>query len=321
MHSLIRGITIFVSVGILVWLMSFGVEALRSTPKEPTSLSWSKESSVYYAKLNGVRVRYVKAGTGPDLVLLHTLRTQLDIYHKMIPDLAKRFTVYAPDYPGHGWSDIPNARYHPDDFYAWVEKFLEEIGVQNATLAGISIGGTIALELAARQNPHINRVVAINPYDYPTSYQAGLKGSSLFAKIMFTATDIPFVGEAFMRLRNPFVERKLFEGGVAVPSSLSDALYNEFSGVGNRPGHYQGFINLLRHEHHWPTARQQYAKISTPVLLVYGDQDWAPEAERKETTKRIPGVRSERITGGGHFLSLDKPSRLTDLIIKFAAPS
>ena len=318
MRSACKALVIFLLIGLALWAASFGIEALRSVPKEPKTLAWAENAEINHVDLGGVNVRYLKAGIGPDLVLLHTLRTQLDIYHKMIPELQKHFTVYALDYPGHGWSDIPGARYHPDDFYTWVEKFLDKIGVEKAAVAGISIGGTIVLELAARQNPRIANVISINPYDYPTSYSAGLKGSSFFANIMFTATDIPFIGETFMRLRNPFVERKLFEGGVVESTALSQELYEEMSGVGNRSGHYQGFISLLREEHHWPKARDNYKKIKVPVLLIYADKDWAPHSERQKTRKRLPNAQSATIKNGGHFLSLDRPQGLAELIVKFA---
>jgi pimeloyl-ACP methyl ester carboxylesterase len=88
-------------------------------------------------------------GSGPNLVLLHTLRTQLDIFQKLIPLLAQRFTVYALDFPGHGWSDIPHSAYAPEDFYRWTAQFLDELKVEQTCLAGISIGGTIALVMAA----------------------------------------------------------------------------------------------------------------------------------------------------------------------------
>ena len=318
MRTLVFAVSTFIAVGLILWLVSFGVEAMRTVPTEPKKLAWAPDLAIERADLGGTHVRYIKAGSGPNLVLLHTLRTQLDIYEKMIPELRKHFTVYAVDYPGHGWSDIPDANYSPDDFYGWVEKFLDAINVDDATLAGISIGGTIVLEVAARQNPRISKVISINPYDYPTSYSAGLKGSSLFAKIMFTATDIPFIGETFMRLRNPFVERRLFEGGVADPAALSDEVYEEFSGVGNRPGHYQGFIRLLRHEHLWPQARANYAKITLPVLLIYGEEDWAPQQERTRTENLIPNTTVRIVKGGGHFLSLDQPRQLAQLIIGFA---
>ena len=320
MGKLIRALLIIIAIGAVVWLISHGVEAMRPVPSKPEKLSWGSDLKIEEADLVGIKARYVKVGSGPNLVLFHTLRTQLDIFQKMIPELQKHFTVYAVDYPGHGWSDIPNARYHPNDFYGWAEEFLKATNIDNATLAGISIGGTIVLELAARQNPRVTKVVAINPYDYQQTYSTGLKGSSLPAQIMFTATDIPFIGETFVRLRNPIVERMLFEGGVADTKSLDDGLFNEFSSVGNRPGHYRAFIALLREQHHWQEARKNYPNIKVPVLLIFGDQDWASEDDRKKTRDLIPGVKMETVKDGGHFLSLDKPNVLAQLIIAFANP-
>ena len=56
-----------------------------------------------YAEIDGVRLRYAEAGSGPPLVLLYTLRTQLDMFHRVIPLLARKFRVIAVDYPGHGF--------------------------------------------------------------------------------------------------------------------------------------------------------------------------------------------------------------------------
>ena len=148
-------------------LVSYVVEALRRRPTSPSPTSWGPGISIAYADLGGTRVRYLKAGRGPNLVLFHTLRTQLEIFQRIIPKLVEQFTVYAVDYPGHGWSDIPKAEYAPEDFYQWTEKFLETVDIDDATVAGVSIGGTIALVLAARHNPRVSRVIAINPYDYP----------------------------------------------------------------------------------------------------------------------------------------------------------
>ncbi len=318
MRKLIRVLVIFAVVAVALWLISHAVEAMRSTPSKPEKLSWGSDLTIQEVDLDGIKARYVTGGSGPNLVLFHTLRTQLDLFHKMIPNLQKQFTVYAVDYPGHGWSDIPNARYHPDDFYGWAEKFLERANIDNATLAGISIGGTIVLELAARQNPRVAKVISINPYDYEPSYTAGLKGSSLPAQVMFTATDFHFIGETFMRLRNPIVERLLFDGGVANSNSMSDELFEELSSVGNRPGHYRAFIALLRERHHWQDARKNYPKIKVPVLLIFGDQDWASEEDRKKTRDLIPQVKMETVKDGGHFLSLDQPQVLEELIVAFA---
>jgi pimeloyl-ACP methyl ester carboxylesterase len=299
-------------------LASYVVEALRPRPKPPERLPWSPGIAIQAVDLgDGVKVRYIKTGSGPNLVLLHTLRTQLDIFQKIIPELAGHFTVYAWDYPGHGWSDIPPADYAPQDFYRWTVAFLDRLGIERACLAGISIGGTIALVLAARQNPRISGVISINPYDYwPTG---GIRKSSLFASLILGPSGVPILGATLMRLRNRFVSDRIMEGGVASRGALSPELNKELYDVGARPGHYQGFLSLLSNERRWADARDEYARIKVPTILVYGDQDWAPIAMRERERALIPGVSMTTVTGGGHFLSLDRPRELTDLILQFTA--
>jgi pimeloyl-ACP methyl ester carboxylesterase len=292
--------------------ISYVVEWLRPVPKTPRALGWASDLAIRYANLGGVQVRYIKAGTGPNLVLLHTLRTQLDIFAPVIPALAQHFTVYAYDYPGHGWSDIPKAAYAPEDFCAWTAALLEVLDIKDATVAGISIGGTIALVLAARGNPRIARVIAVNPYDYWPA--AGVRTSSLAARCILMGADVPVHGATVMRLRNRFVSDQIMRGGVASPEALQDALAKEFYEVGNRPGHYRGFLSLLAHEKLWPQAREEYPAIKVPVRLVYGEADWAPNKERERTQAQIPGAAIETLANAGHFLSLDRPDELIRLI-------
>jgi len=297
--------------------LSYAVEALRRPPSRPSGLAWAPGIPVAEVDLGGVGVRYVKTGAGPNLVLLHTLRTQLDIFQKALPALATRFTVHAFDYPGHGWSDIPNSAYAPEDFYLWAERFLERLDIRHATLAGISIGGTIALVLAARQNPRVARVIAINPYDYFPA--GGIRVSSLTARLILGPADVPVLGPTLMRLRSRFVTDRIMEGGVASADALPPDLLRELYETGARPGHYQGFLSLLAHEHLWPKARDEYARIAVPTLLVYGDEDWAPAAERERERNLLPRAEAATIPAGGHFLSLDRPRELEELIARFAA--
>jgi pimeloyl-ACP methyl ester carboxylesterase len=251
------------------------------------------------------------------LVLLHTLRTQLDLFQKIIPELAKHSTVYAYDYPGHGWSDIPPADYAPEDFYRWTGSFLDTLGVKEATLAGISIGGTIALVLAARQNPHVARVISINPYDDPPS--GGIRRSSAMARLILEPAGVPILGSTLMRLRNRFVSDQIMEGGVTSAHALSPELKKEFYEVGSRRGHYQGFLRLLSHERRWSEARSEYPRIRIPTLLIYGERDWSPLAQREQDRALIPGEAMTTVERGGHFLPLDQPQALSDLIIGFVA--
>src|SRR4029079_353905 len=231
MSTALSALLIFIGVGIGVWLFSFVMEALRPVRREPQRLRWAPDLPVEHVEVGGITLRYIKTGRGPNLVLLHTLRTQLDLFEKVIPELSRHFTVYALDYPGHGYSDIPKARYDAAFFTEAVEGFLDRLDLRDVTLAGVSIGGSIALIVATRRNPRVARVVAINPYDYAKG--RGLARSSIFGWLINYTALLPVVGETVMRLRTSFINGAVLRGGVADPNSIPPALAKEIGLVGN----------------------------------------------------------------------------------------
>lgn len=295
--------------------LSLIVEALRKKPREPSRLDWDASIPISYATVAGSRIRYIRTGDGPPVVLLHTLRTQLDIFQTVIPELAKTFTVYAMDYPGHGWSDIPVTDYTPTFFVRSVTGFLDALHIENALMVGVSIGGTIPLLMAAGSNPRIRAVVSINPYDYPAR---GADRANAIAKLIFTLAAIPVLGETVMRLRNRAVEGKIMEGGVSRPNALPNQFLEELFTVGERPGHYRAFLNLIRHSRLWSEAHEVYGRVDVPVLLVYADDDWSRPAEQEETLAAIPHARREIVRNAGHFLPLDQPRAVTQFVTSFA---
>ena len=318
MNSLLLAFIIFIAIGIGMWLLSFALEAMRPKPKAPAKLRWAPDIPIQAVEVGGTRLRYIKTGKGPNLVLLHTLRTQLDLFEKVIPELSKHFTVYALDYPGHGHSGIPEARYDAAFFTDAVEGFLDKLDLRDVTLAGVSIGGSISLIVAARQNPRVSRVIAINPYDYAKG--RGMARSSIFGRFVTYASLVPVIGETVMRLRNAFIMGAVLRGGVADPNSIPPALMREMYLVGNRPGHYRAFLSLLRNSQSWEVATKDYGCIEIPVLLIWGDRDWARPPEREHDRKLIPGVEMITLKNGGHFLPLDEPQELTAAILRFTAP-
>jgi pimeloyl-ACP methyl ester carboxylesterase len=88
--------------------------------------------------------------------------------------------------------------------------------------------------------------------------------------------------------------------------------------VGNRNGHYRAFVSLLRNAASSEAATEIYRNIRVPVCLVWGDQDWARPHEREYDRILIPGARMTTIEKGGHFLPLDRPSEVVELIVRFA---
>ncbi|MEP6730765.1 MAG: alpha/beta hydrolase [bacterium] len=290
------------------------IESLRRPPDVPATLTWAPDIHVRYVEIDGSRLRYVVTGGGPPVVLLHSLRTQLDMFHRVVPELAGKFRVYALDLPGHGFSDIPGAEYTPDLFIHFVSAFLDTLDIKDAILAGESIGGTIALVQAARHNPRIRAVVAVNPYDYDAG--RGIRRSSALANVIFGANDIPVLGATVTRLRQHAIVRRILQGGVVERDSLPAWLETEMYEVGNRRGHYEALMSLVHHLPAWERAREEYANISCPVVLLYGDQDWSRPDEREAERLLIRGSSFTVLPRAGHFLSLDAPRSFADAVLR-----
>jgi pimeloyl-ACP methyl ester carboxylesterase len=306
---------ILVGLGPLVALvgLSYLVEAMRTAPVAPAEPAWAPGVPARFVDAGGVRLRYVSVGSGPDLVLLHTLRTQLDMFQKVVPLLARHFRVYALDLPGHGFSDIADARYSADFFVTTVAAALDGLGVRDAVVAGESIGGSIALQLGARHHPRVARVVAINPYDYAGG--TGIRRSSALANLIFGLGGVPVLGGTINRLRSYPVVRGVLQGGLRRPDTLPASLAREMYQVGNRPGYSRAFGSLVANWRSWEDARADYGRIAVPALLVYGSHDWSRDEERQADARDVPGAELRIVPEAGHFLSLDAPDALAGLIL------
>jgi pimeloyl-ACP methyl ester carboxylesterase len=96
----------------------------------------------------GLPTRYLTAGKGPPLVLLHGVGDNALDWWWVMPALARRHRVYAPDLPGSGGSTKPPADYSPAFFTRFIGAFLNALGVDRAAVIGSSLGGLVGLRLA-----------------------------------------------------------------------------------------------------------------------------------------------------------------------------
>src|SRR5262245_27109780 len=137
-------------------------------PNSDYTRTWSPNSEIDYATLaDGTRLRYLKTGSGPTLVLLHTVRTQLDHFQLVIPKIVESFTVYVVDLPGMGWSDIrPGASYDEPALRRALVELVRTLDLTDVTLAGESMGATVSLTAATELEDRVRAVFAFNPYDY-----------------------------------------------------------------------------------------------------------------------------------------------------------
>jgi pimeloyl-ACP methyl ester carboxylesterase len=165
----------------------------ESEPNSDYTRTWSPSGEIEYATLaDGTRLRYLKAGSGPAaLILLHTVRTQLDQFQLVIPKILQAFTVYAIDMPGMGWSDItPGASYTEPALRRAIVEFVKTLDINEVTLAGESMGATVSLTAATELEERVRRVVAFNPYDYPE----GVGRANRVASIYVGSARLPAIG-------------------------------------------------------------------------------------------------------------------------------
>jgi pimeloyl-ACP methyl ester carboxylesterase len=262
---------------------------------------------------NGAELRYRRIGGGRPVVFVHTLRTQLEYFDPLLEQIdTARVEVIAIDLPGHGESSAPSVEYTADYFTDSVAALLDRLALRDAVVVGESIGGSIALALAARHNPRLARVVAVNPYDY--GRWGGIRRSSPLANVLFTAILWPGVGPIVARASTSGILRRVMEGGLYDPRLLPPALLDEMYRCGTLPGHARAFRSLNMQWRTWVAARSRYPEIGLPVTLVYGSDDWSRPSEREANARIIPGVCMVSLERCGHFASLEKPDAIARLI-------
>jgi pimeloyl-ACP methyl ester carboxylesterase len=265
----------------------------------------------YFTRSDGSRLRYFTAGSGPALVLMHTIRTQLDYFHRVIPQLWDSLTVYALDLPGMGWSDIvPGARYEEPDLRAAVVEFVTGLDLHDVTLAGESLGGALALQSSIDLKDRVARVVALNSYDYPS----GLERGNLFARFIISSVRMPVLGPVFAVMENRLIMTGVMRGGVVDNATLPDEFIVELRKSGRRKGYARVARAVYRSLKGFVKARDRYREVSVPVTLVYSDQDWSRPAEREHVAGLLAEVERITLPDTGHFSALERPNEVARIL-------
>ncbi|WP_406005521.1 alpha/beta hydrolase [Streptomyces sp. NBC_00637] len=260
-------------------------------------------------------LRYLRAGTGAPLVLLHTVRTQAEHFRSLIPSVSDRYTVYALDLPGMGYSEIvPGASYDEPAMRAGVERLLTELDLRDVTLVGESMGAVLALTTAADLPERVRRVVAVNTYDF----RGGIARSGLLARLVVGGVLAPGVGPVIARVEPKSALTKILQGGLGDKSALREDYVDELLRVGGRPGYptvaravYQSLPSLI-------AARSRYPEVEAPVHLVYGEKDWSRPADRRADRELLPAAEFTQVRGAGHFIALERPDVLAGLLASAA---
>jgi len=89
-----------------------------------------------------------------------------------------------------------------------------------------------------------------------------------------------------------------------------------FDKTGHRPGYHYLGRNILKNWKSWAKAPTLYKQINSPVTLIYGENDWSKNNERVSTLNKVRNAKLETIANSGHFLSVDNPDALKQIVDK-----
>jgi pimeloyl-ACP methyl ester carboxylesterase len=286
---------------------------MESRPNSDYTRTWFPPGEIEYAKLaDGTRLRYVKAGSGPALILLHTVRTQLDHFQLVIPKLVDAFTVFAIDMPGMGWSDItPGASYTEPALRRATVEFVKTLDLNDVTLAGESMGATVSLTASAELGDRVRRVLAFNTYDY----SKGVGRANRVASMYVSGARLPAVGQVVTRMEIKPVLGVVLRGGLFDGSKLPDHYLAELRRVGRRHGYSRVAREVFRNVDSMIAARGLYARVTAPVTLIYGDHDWSHMPEREANLALLSDARSISLPDTGHFAALEQPARVAEILL------
>jgi len=298
-----------VSAAALLLMVVNGLSGCATPSRGEYSVRWNSETRTETVEVQpGLTLRYLRVGQGQPLVLLHTVRTQLDYFEKLVPLLRDHYTVYVVDLPGHGQSTIARVDYTEKLFREAIAQFIQKLDLRDVVLAGESIGGVLALTVATEVPDRITRVVSINPYDYGESFGGGIRRSSGGWIIGFFS----IFGSYTIEPR--FLLDTVLEGGLHDPAKLPAELAREFYRTGLREDYRWVEYSVFKNWRTWVDARELYPKIKAPVTLVYSHYDWSTPAEWFRNQKVIPKADLVQIPDAGHFSSLEVPVEIANLI-------
>jgi pimeloyl-ACP methyl ester carboxylesterase len=263
---------------------------------------------------------YTRSGSGAPLVLLHGIGLNRSSWNPVVPTLAQHFDVIAVDLPGFGDSaeatsaeassaQATSAQGHPRALAEAVAGLLAELGVTTPHVAGNSLGGWVALELAALYP--VASVTLIDP--------AGLwkQGAPLYCRISLRASRwlARNAARPLSYLARFRLGRVLALGQThGRPTRLTPGYAREtIAAMGTCPG----FEATLA-----ATARQGYratAPITAPVKLAFGSRDvLLLRGQSRHLDQLPPGIQAETLPRCGHVPMADDPGAVAELITKAA---
>ena len=274
---------------------------------------------VRYTKVHGYRRAYVKAGTGPALLLLHGIGDSSDTWRPVFERLAQHHTIIAPDLLGHGRSEKPRGDYTVAGYANGMRDLLSVLEVDRVTVVGHSLGGGVAAQFAYQFPERCERLVLVGSGGVGRTVSPLLRLAAVpGAELLMPLLGLPplrvaaRLGAGLMRIFDTALGRDA-EEILAVFDALPDAqarraiLRTLRSGVD-----WQGQVITM--------LDRAYLAEALPTLIVWGRRDAIiPLGHGRLAQLAFPGSELEIFDEAGHFPHHSDPLKFAAVVRDFVA--
>jgi pimeloyl-ACP methyl ester carboxylesterase len=268
--------------------------------------------------LHGHDVTYRTAGDGPEVVvLIHGITGSSATWLDVMPALAERYTVVAPDLLGHGQSAKPVGDYSLGAYASGVRDLLGALGHECATVVGHSLGGGVAMQMAYQFPERCERLVLVSSGGLGQEVHLLLRAATLpgaeFVLPLITASRVAAVGDA--------VGEFLGRIGLRAGPDLEE-MWRGFASLGEVEAR-AAFVHTLRTivdpgGQRVSALDRLYLAEEMPLLLIWGERDPVIPARHGEAAAAAaPGSRLVTFPGVRHFPHREAPARFLEEVFAF----
>ncbi len=258
-------------------------------------------------EVDGLRIAYERAGTGPPLVLLHGyVGDGPTTWRRQLEGLCDEFTVVAWDAPGAGGSSDPPESFGLAGYADCLAGLVDRLGLDHPHVAGLSFGGILALEFSRRHSATPRSLILASAYaGWAGSLPAGVAAQRLQQALgLANLSPEEFVGALLPTMFSQ-----------ATPPEAVEAFGASMLGF-----HPAGFRAMARASAE--NVRDVLAHISVPTLLVYGDKDVrAPLAVAEDLHAAISGSTLVVLPDAGHLSNIEAPEAFNRAVRNFLRDS
>ena len=277
----------------------------------------AKDLELKEIELHGHRVAYRSAGSGPAIVLVHGITSTSATWERVMPYLATRFTVMAPDLLGHGESAKPRGDYSLGAYASGVRDLMVTLGHESATFVGHSLGGGVVMQTAYQFPERCERLVLIDSGGLGREVNLLLRAATLPLSEMV----LPFLASTRLLDAGRSVGRLFGRLGLHAGTDMAELARGHASLAD--PHARAAFVHTLRtivdpRGQRVRATDRLYLAENIPFLLLWGERDpIIPVEHGRAAHELVPTSRLEVFESSGHFPHLDDPQRFLDVLLDF----